>query len=137
MTNQLGTIDGISLVAGNPEGVGPIAGPPTSGSRKAYQVFCTFPAYTGSTDTAQVSAVGAAIAATTKNGRTVTLIAAVPNNPGLDTNVQPVMLTGTAVQALTISGDNVTGQLSDHTGTEVTTSTAVSGVGFIAVVDET
>ena len=64
MTLQLGTIDGITLLQGSLEGVGPIAGPPTTGARKAYLLVCTFPAYTGSTDTAQVTGVGANVKGT-------------------------------------------------------------------------
>jgi hypothetical protein len=47
-----------------------------------------------------------------------------------------VFLTGTAVQALTVSSDNLTGQLSDATGSELAASTSLdSELGIIAFVD--
>lgn len=128
MTAQNGTITGITVLDGNFEGVG---------KRKAYMLTCTFPAYTGSTDTATVNGVGAAIAAETKNGKgsPPTLIAGL-SLPGYDTAAQAVYFTGLSVQAATVSSDNLTGQLSDNTGTELTAATASQGVRVIVTVDE-
>lgn len=126
MGTALGTINGITELRVK-EGTG----------RKAYLLSANFPAYTGSTDTAQISAVGAAILAKTRNGKTVTLRGAVPAAAGYDTAAQAVYFTGAAVQALTVSGDNLTGNLSDSSGTELTSSTAATGVELVVIVDET
>lgn len=127
MGAQNGTITGVNLVSAD---VGGIA------ARKAYLVTADFPAYTGSTDTATITGIGAAIAAHTRNGKTNTLRAVVPNLPGIDTNAQAVYFTGTAVQAATISSDDATGQLSNAAGSELSSATASQGVGVIAIVDE-
>ena len=104
--------------------------------RKAYLVTADFAAYTGASDTATVTGVGAAILSHTRNGKTVTLRGAVPAGAGYDTNSQAVYFTGTAVQAATVSSDDLTGQLSAADGTELTSSTACKGVGLIVIVDE-
>jgi hypothetical protein len=104
--------------------------------RKAYLVTADFAAYTGASDTATVTGVGAAILAETRNGKTVTLRGAIPAGAGYDTANQAVYFTGTAVQAATVSSDDLTGQLSGADGTELTSSTACKGVGLIVIVDE-
>lgn len=105
--------------------------------RKAYLLTVDFSsAYTGSADTASLAAVGATILAHTRNGKTVTLRGALPIAPGKDTAAQDVYFTGTAVQALTVSTDALTGQLSAADGTEVTTATACRGVEICVIVDE-
>lgn len=127
MTVQAGTINGITLVSASFEGVE---------ARKVYMLACTFPAYTGSSDTCQIAGVGAAIATATKNGKTNTLRWGAPGPAGQDTAAQAVYATGTAVQALTVSTDALTGQLSDKTGTELTSATASFGVCVFVGVDE-
>lgn len=127
MSTANGTINGIALVYGNWEGVG---------SRKGYLISCSFPAYTGSTDTATITGVGAAIAATTKNGHTNTLRGGICVGPGADTNGQAVYATGSAVQAMTVSTDDLQGNLSIAAGTEITATTAAAGVLMLVVVDE-
>lgn len=128
MTVQAGTINGVTNVYGNFEG---------AGKRKAYMLAVSFPAYS-STDTVSIAGVGAAIAASTKNGKgnPPTLIAGICAGPGTDTNAQAVYATGTAAQALTVSTDALTGQLSDNTGTELTSATASQGVLILVTVDE-
>lgn len=120
-----GTITGVSLLRSK-EGDG----------RKAYLLTVNFGAYTGSTDTASLANVGATILAHTRNAKTVTLRGAVPVAPGADTNAQDVYFTGTAVQALTVSSDDLTGQLSGANGTELTSATASKGVEICVIVDE-
>jgi len=123
-----GTIKGVSLLSGNVDGVG---------ARKAYLISADFAAYTGSSDTCTITGVGAAITAATKNGKTITLRGAIPVQAGFDTAGQAVYATGTAVQAMTVSSDDLTGQLSNAAGTELTTTTGVStGVMVCAIVDE-
>lgn len=107
-----------------------------STGRKAYLVSCSFGAYSGSADTAALAGVGAAILAKTRNGRTVTLRGAVPAGPGYDTAAQAVYFTGASVQALTVSSDDLTGNLSNAAGTELTASTASTGVELCVIVDE-
>jgi|1185.fasta_scaffold00702_5 hypothetical protein len=127
MTVQAGTINGATLVCSNFEGIE---------TRKVYMLSVSFPAYTGSTDTCQIAGVGAAIATATKLGKTNTLRWGAPGPAGQDTAGQAVYATGTAVNALTVSTDALTGQLSDKTGTELTTATASYGVLVFVGVDE-
>lgn len=118
-----GSITGVSLAR-------------AKGSRKTYQLTVDFGAYTGASDTASITGIGAAIAAKTRNGKTNTLRAVVPAGAGLDTNAQDVYFTGASVQAGTISSDDATGNLSTAAGVELTSSTAAKGVEVFAVVDE-
>lgn len=118
-----GTILGVSLLN-------------SSGARKSYELTCSFGAYTGASDTASVTGIGAAIAAATRNGKTNTLRACIPAGAGKDTANQDVYFGGASVQAATISSDDATGNLVNAAGTELTSSTASSGVKLIAVVDE-
>lgn len=125
MSVASGTITGVSLLRSK-EGSG----------RKAYLLTVNFPSYTGSSDTASISGVGAAILAKTRNGKTVTLRGAEPIAAGRDTADQAVYFTGTAVQAATVSSDDLTGQLSGADGTELTSATASKGVEICVIVDE-
>jgi hypothetical protein len=120
-----GSIKGVSLLRSK-EGSG----------RKAYLLTVDFPAYTGAADTASITGVGAAILAKTRNGKTLTLRGAVPIAAGADTANQAVYFTGTAVQAATVSTDDLTGQLSDAAGAELASSTASKGVEICVIVDE-
>jgi hypothetical protein len=126
-----GTITGVSHVRSKTESNA------SQPARKAYLVTASFGAYNGAADTASITGVGAAILARTRNGKTVTLRGAMPAAAGKDTNNQDVYLTGTAVQALTVSTDDLTVQLSDRTGTELTSATAARGVDILVIVDET
>lgn len=125
MATIAGTITGVSLLRSK-EGSG----------RKAYLLTCSFGAYTGSTDDASLANVGATILAHTRNGKTLTLRGAVPAAPGKDTAAQDVYFTGGAVEALTVSSDSLTGNLSNAAGTELTSSTACTGVELCVIVDE-
>jgi hypothetical protein len=127
MTVQAGTINGVTLVSASFAGLE---------ARKVYMLSVSFPAYTGASDTCQIAGVGAAIAAATKNGKTNTLRWGAPGPAGQDTAAQAVYATGTAVNALTVSSDALTGQLSDKTGAELTSATASYGVMVFAAVDE-
>lgn len=140
MATQNGTILGVTLLSGDPAGsTSTVTG--KTYTRKAYLLTCSFPAYTGSTDTATITGVGTAIATSTRNGAAVNLIAVVPALAGLDANAQGVHATGAASPAMTISNATTTGdaagQLSDASGAELTaTSGTTIGVGVIAIVDE-
>jgi hypothetical protein len=125
----------MAVVAGTITGVSELRAKEHPG-RKAYLLTVDFAAYTGASDTASISGVGAAILAKTRNGKTMTLRGAVPIAPGYDTAAQAVYFTGTAVQAATVSSDALTGQLSGADGTELTSSTACKGVELCVIVDE-
>lgn len=122
MATIAGTIKGASLLT---------ATPTNYAGRKAYHVIFDIGAYTGSTDDGSLAAVGAFIAGQTDNGKTITLRSAVNAYPGLDTAAQ-LVYTG----ALTVSTDALTFNLTNISGTELTSSTASTGIGLVVVVDE-
>lgn len=105
------------------------------GSREAWFITADFGAYTGAADTASLAGVGAAIDATARDGKASTLRGGIPAMAGADAS-QSIYFTGTAVQALTVSTDALTGQLSVAAGTEITSSTGTTvPAGIIAIVD--
>lgn len=115
-----GTIDGVTLLS-------------SSGLSKTYELSCSFPAYTGASDSMTVLALAAAINSHTRNGRTFACVAgAVPvrGGPGYDTNGQEVFF-GTQTLAGTSSITDITGNLTTSAQTELTTSTACTGVRLI------
>ena len=134
MATASGTVQGVSLYSKAFSQTGTVT---ARDRREVWLVTADFPAYTGSTDTAQILAVGAAISARANDGRTRTIAWAGPAFAGGDTANQSVFFTGASVNALTVSGDNLTGNLSDSTGTELTSSTASLGVGTLVAVDVT
>jgi hypothetical protein len=106
------------------------------GSREGWLITADYAAYSGAADTASLVGIGAAIDATCRDGKVSTLRSGACAFPGADTAKQLVFFTGTAVQALTVSSDNLTGQLSDATGSELAAATALdSELGIIAFVD--
>ncbi len=119
MTVQAGTITGINLLY-------------SKGARKTYEVCVDFPAYTGSTDTFSIAAVGAGIRAKNRNGTTHTLLQAMCIGGGYDTAQQAIF-----AGACTVSTDALTGNLTTSDGTtEITTSTASKGVRLAVTVTE-
>lgn len=116
-----GTITGCTEVLANPSGFG---------LREDYLLTVDFGAHTASTDTATVTGVGAAIAASTRSGKTYTLRAGLNAAAGKDTNQQAVY-----TNALTVSTDALTFDLVNATGTSITT-TASFGVVLIVSVDK-
>lgn len=118
MATATGTINGITNLH-------------VEGSRKLYKVTASFPAYTGSSDSATITGLGAAIKSHTRNGKTHTLYAAMSMGAGFDTNSQLVY-----AGACTVSTDLITFNLSDVAGTELTAATASTGVEFAVVIDE-
>jgi hypothetical protein len=95
---------------------------------KTYLVTCNFAAYTGASDTATVTGLGAAILAKNRNGKTHTLKAVQCIAPGKDSAATPldVFFTGTSVWAGTISSDDATGHLAVAAGTEITSTTSTT-----------
>jgi hypothetical protein len=122
-----GTIRGLQCISRSFSGIG---------SREAWFITVDFNAYNGAADTASLLGVGAAIDATARDGKASTLRSGACVIAGADTNKQAAYFTGTAVQALTVSSDNLTGQLSDASGAELASATALDAeLGIIAVVD--
>lgn len=102
------------------------------GSREVWLLTADFGAYTGASDTAQITGVGAAINATARDGKTTTLLWGATAFPGADSNAQLVFPAGASVQAMTVSSDDLTGNLANTSGTELTSSTAtVSPAGVL------
>lgn len=121
-----GTITGVSLLS-------------ASGALKTYEVTCEFAAYTGASDTATVTGLGAAILGKTRNGKTTTLKAVQCIGAGKDAAAAPldVFFTGTAAWAGTISSDDATGHLAVAAGTEITSTTGTTkGVKLAVTVAE-
>ena len=142
MALQNVVIDGVTLVSGNPEGATNTVSSVVY-NRRAYLVTGHCPQYTTG-DTAGMTGINTAIAAATRNGRSLTLIAVVPCLAGQDAGSPTVTsyLTATANAALTIAnstttGDATTGILGNAAGTAITTNTGVTqGLGVFAIVDE-
>jgi hypothetical protein len=126
MATIKGTVNGGTCISKSPAGYG---------TREVWLLSLAFAAYTGSTDDAQIDAVAAEINAIARDGKTRTLRWAAPANAGYDTNAQAVYVGGGSVQAMTISTNDLTGNLTVAAGTEITTSTAASGVGLFVAVD--
>lgn len=120
-----GTIDGVTLLQAH-------------GLDKTYLLSCSFPAYTGSTDSMTVLGLAAAINSHTRNGRVAACVAGVVPmraGPGFDTNGQAVYF-GTQTLAGTGSITDITGNLTDSAQTEITASTACSGVKLMVTIRE-
>jgi hypothetical protein len=110
MAAVVGTIKGIKLL-GEPFG--------GASGRHVAEVFVTYAAYTASSDTTNVAAVGAAIAARRRDGKTVLLKDVTEGNAGRHGTVEFYNDT------LAVSTDAITGELADIDGTEID---ALSGV---------
>ncbi len=129
MTLRTGTLQGVSFVAGDPSSVS---------GYKTYLLTYSFPAYTGSGDSATVLACAAAISAHMRDGKTRTMVAGVvPQRAGagVDTAGQAVYF-GTCLLAGTSSITDLTFDLTDAAQTELTTATASSGVPLLVQVLE-
>lgn len=131
MANQAGTILGVTELRAKSQTS------PGGPARKAYLVSLSFPA-SANGDTASVANVSATIGTHLRAGKTMTLRGAVPIAAAWDsTNAQDVYFTGTAVEALTVSSDSLTGQLSTIAGGALTSgSAAVTGVEICVICDE-
>lgn len=106
------------------------------GSREAWLITADFGAYSGAADTASLAGIGAAIDATARDGKVSSLRSGSCIFAGADSNKQLVFFTGTAVQALSVAGDDLSGQLSNAAGSELASATALdSELGIVAVVD--
>jgi hypothetical protein len=131
MAVATGTLQGCECVLKGNSGFGSSGAP----AREIWRLTYAFVAYTGASDTAQVTGVVAAINGKARDGKTRTLIGGFPGPAGYDTNAQAVYLTGTAAQVLTVSTNDLTGQLSGSNATELTSATASNGVSVLVIVD--
>lgn len=130
MTTIAGTIRSANLKSKAFQG----AGTTTRDRLEVWEVTADFAAYTGSTDDASLAAVGAAITARVRDGATRTILWGAPAYCGADANNQAVNFCGTSVAALTVSTDDLTGELCtvNTVSTEVTsTSGTTFGVGIL------
>ena len=123
MATSTGTLRGFTLMGDSFSGIG---------ARKIALLTYDFPsAYTGASDSATITGVGAAIQALQRSSKTVTIRDACSAFPGKDTNAQLIY-----ASQFTKSADTFTFNLNDLTGTELTTATASTGVGIIVAYDE-
>lgn len=130
MSTIAGTIRSVNLKSKANQG----AGTTTRDKLEVWEVTADFAAYTGSSDDASILAVGAAINARARDGATRTILWGAPAYCGADANNQAVNFCGTAVAALTVSTDDLTGELCtvNTVSTEVTaTSGTTFGVGIL------
>jgi len=88
--------------------------------RGVAEVFVTFAAYTASSDTWSTAAVGAAIAAKRRDGKTITLKDVTEGQAGKHGAVEFF------ADTLAVSTDAITGELSDTAGTEINAASGVS-----------
>ena len=100
-------------------------------ARGVHLVAANFAAYTGSTDDATITGVGAAITASMRDGKTRTLRAAFCSGAGYD-GTQSVY-----AGACTVSSDALTFNLTNAAGTELTSSAVTTvPVQFYVEYDE-
>jgi hypothetical protein len=104
------------------------------GSREAWLLTCDFPAYTAAADTARILLCGASIDATARDGKTSTLRAGTCVQAGYDGTLA-VYPTGASVQALTVSSDTLSGQLSTAAGVDETKAATTVPAAILVVVD--
>jgi hypothetical protein len=102
--------------------------------RETWLLAVNFGTYSASADTAALAAVGAAIKAQAKDGKTRTLVAAHTMYPGTTVLGVAAYFTAATLAALTISTDDLTGELSivDYTETDFT---ATTGMGVLVTCD--
>ena len=116
MTVQAGTIRAVVHILKSYSGIGGVDTGASSAvvELNTFLVHVDFPAYVASTDTFSIAGVGAAIGSWTKDGKTYTLRNA--QQAGFGKNSA-----GTAVtcNAITVSTDALTGNLTDIAGTEI------------------
>lgn len=109
MATVEGTIKGVQLFD-----------PPSGTGRHMALVTVTFPAYTASSDTVNIAAVGAEIAARRRDGKTVLLKDVTEGPAGKHGSTEFYLDT------LAVSTDAITGELSNIDGTEINAASGVS-----------
>lgn len=125
-----GTLDGISFIHGGANG---------AGARKSYIASCSFGAYTSS-DSGALAGVIAAINALDRNGKTKVITSSTQGigvtcvGPGIDTNGQAVYVGAVTVSSASVG--TLAFNLTDSTGSELSSATACKGVQLLITVDE-
>lgn len=114
------------------------------GTREVWLVTASHPAYTASAGQFLLQAVGAAIKARARDGKTRTIVSATCAFPGVDASgaaVYATSLTGGAplasTAALNVSTDDIQGCLGLAAGTTATNFAASSGLGILVSADLT
>lgn len=131
MSTISGTFQGATLLHASPNG---------AGARKTYLATYSFGAYTGSGDSGAITGMVAALAGQARNGKTLTIasstqgIGVVCVGAGIDTAGQAVYVG--AVTVVSATTGSLTFNLTTADGTEITASTACSGVQLAVTVDE-
>lgn len=123
-----GTIRGCTLVSDTFSG---------KGNRQVWLLTADFAAY-GTSDSAALAGVGAAISAKARDSRSRTLRWAAPAFAGIDasgTAVYACGTTGGTQMAMEVSTDALAGTLCDSAGTEIATAGVTQGVGLLVGVD--
>lgn len=106
-------------------------------NRETWLLSISFPAYTAASDTAVVNNVGAALSARARDSKTRTLVdAAYCVGAGVDTAGLAVVFAGASAANLTVSTDDLAGELGDAAFTEAN-SAACSGVQVVCSCDLT
>lgn len=129
MSTINGTVDGVSLLSSNHSGAGD--------DRRLFAVSCSFAAYTGASDSMTVTGILTAIANHERNGKVLTLLEVTMGGAGLDTNAQAVYIQNRPTLSNQSTTGDISGNLTTSDGsTEITASTACSGVRMFALVKE-
>lgn len=126
-----GTVTGVSLLTGNPEG---------AGARRSYLLTCNFGAYV-SADSGALAGVVATMQNAGRGGKTFTIasgnqgIGVTCVGPGVDTAGQAVYVGAVTVSSASVG--TLAFNLTDSAGTELVSATACTGVQLAVVVDLT
>lgn len=118
----------MATIAGTVKGISLLKEDPNSDDIKLALVTFTMPAYTAAADNGQLTAIGAAIASTRRDGKTVTLLAAAPAGRGLQGTTK--YQTGTWA----VSTDNLTFNLNNTSAAETDAAGGVSDRPLAVVV---
>ena len=123
-----GTVDAVSFIAGS-----------AIGSRKSFIASCSFAAYSSS-DSGALAGVVATLAAADRNGKTKVITSSTQGigvtciGAGVDTAGQAVYVGAVTVSSASVG--TLAFNLTDATGSELTSATACKGVQLLITVDE-
>lgn len=117
-----GTIKGATLTHKTFNGAGTASG---RAAREVWLLNVQFPAHVGTTDTAELIGVGAAIKGIAEDQKSRTLRWASPGDAGYDSSNTPTYFCGTTGQAIEVSSDDLLGQMSQDDATDAEPSDGV------------
>ena len=125
----------MATIAGNIKDIRSVKTEPTGGTRReSWRLSLEFGVYSSGADTATLLAVGAAISDGARDGKVRTIKGAICEYPGRDTADVDVYFTVASVDALTVSSDDLTGEISDVAGTELSAA-ASKGMSILVICD--